>query len=404
LPKPYRLLSLQALKGLGFSEVFYDYAFGKHGKPRFKGKGQFDSVEGKSNVSGIRWKNGAVHWMGLELKAILDESDLVLRHGLTSPVKYVRLVRRKFNQTVRWFAQLVCEGFSYHKPQHTIGSATVGLDIGPSTIAIVSLPTDSSQNRTADLKTFCDKLVRRNKYIRRLQRQMDRSRRATNPDHYNPNGTAKKGKRRWHKSNRYKVVSARKSESERKQAAHRKSLHGQLANQTLAIGRTIKTEKLSYRAFQKMFGRSVSFRAPGSFVSILRRKAANAGGLVYEFDPRPTRLSQTCVCGSIQKKPLSQRVHQCDCGVAVQRDIFSAYLACHVEEGRLKAASVLIDWRNGAENHLRTALSLNQLASDKVRPVHVAKRQSESFVPSAKKQVRVGYRQMSLFDCRTPCL
>ena len=365
-----------------------DYAFGKHGKPRFKGKGQFGSVEGKTNASGIIWRNGAVRWLGLELKASIDEKDTVLMHGLQSPLKYVRIVRRKFGEQFRWFAQLVCEGLPYLK--HKIASGVVGLDIGPSTIAIVS-------EQTAELKTFCDKLQKRQQYIRRLQRKIDRSRRATNPQHYNANGTTQKGAGRWHNSKRYNKTAAAFSESSRKQAAHRKTLHNQMVNQILALGNTVKLEKLSYKAFQKMFGRSVAFRAPGMFVQQLRRKAANAGGATVEFEPRSTRLSQTCVCGALEKKLLRQRWHDCQCGVLIQRDIFSAWLATHVENGKLNAGQVLADWPN-AENRLRTALGVTQLASNKVRPVQGSSPQSElSAFSNLSASESHWFEQLSLF-------
>lgn len=57
---------------------------------------------------------------------------------------------------------------------------------------------------------------------------------------------------------------------------------GQLANRILAMGTDIGTERLSYRAFQKNFGRSVMLRAPGAFVLLLRHKAENACGKVTE--------------------------------------------------------------------------------------------------------------------------
>ncbi|HXW52472.1 MAG TPA: transposase, partial [Myxococcota bacterium] len=44
--------------------------FGKRGRPRFKGKNRFRSIEGKSNGAGIRFKDGKVYWLGLELKPI----------------------------------------------------------------------------------------------------------------------------------------------------------------------------------------------------------------------------------------------------------------------------------------------------------------------------------------------
>ena len=69
-------------------------------------------------------------------------------------------------------------------------------------------------------------------------------------------------------------------------------------------GNLIKTEKLSYVGFQKNFGKSVGKRAPGSLLEILRRKAANAGGEVIEFNTGTTALSQSCHCGNRQKKAL----------------------------------------------------------------------------------------------------
>ena len=110
------------------------------------------------------------------------------------------------------------------------------------------------------------------------------------------------------------------SELHRKQAAYRKSLPGNLANHVFSLGNPVKPEKLSYRAFQGRFGKSVGMRAPGKFVESLRRQAASAGDVeICEFPTRSTRLSQTCICGNIQKKPLSQRWHTCDCGVSAQR-------------------------------------------------------------------------------------
>ena len=57
-------------------------------------------------------------------------------------------------------------------------------------------------------------------------------------------------------------------------------MQGELVNTVLSIGKFINLEKLSYKAFQKMFGRSVRKCAPGMFVRQLKQKAENAGGYV----------------------------------------------------------------------------------------------------------------------------
>ena len=77
--------------------------------------------------------------------------------------------------------------------------------------------------------------------------------------------------------------------------------------------------------------------------SILKRKAESAGGRVYEFKTRTT-ASQVCHCGERHKKLLRQRVHDCMCGVIMQRDLYSAYLARFVKEDVLHATEASLSW------------------------------------------------------------
>jgi hypothetical protein len=174
-------------------------------------------------------------------------------------------------------------------------------------------------------------------HLRRLERKLDRQRRANNPDHYDERGRVKKGKKRWHVSHRQRKAQARRREVYRKLAATRKRSHGQLAHRALALGRTFQLERISYRAWQKTFGRSVGRSAPGTFVALLSRLAARAGGQVVELNTRRAKLSQRCHCGVVVKKPLHQRWHDCACGVSTQRDLYSAYLARFVNVRNLRA-------------------------------------------------------------------
>ena len=313
---------------------------GRSKRVRFKGRNQMDSLEGKSGRSPMKWLDGCFVWKGLKLQPYLTENDPVILHGLNSPVKYVRLVRRKVGNRNLFYAQLINEGFPFQKPKNMVGVAVVGLDIGPSTIAVVG-------GDTASLQPFCAAIKDKSAEVAKLQRQMSRQQRANNPDCFDPDrcdlpkpgqkwgkrkrGKSIKGKRQTNRSNRYLKVRKRKAEIQRKLAAHRKSLHGKLANKVLSIGKQINTEKLSYRAFQRMFGKSVGNCAPGMFVGQLKRKAENAGGYFNEFPTKTTKLSQRCVCGDIKKKPLSQRVHTCQCGMIAQRDLLSGYLVMHVD-------------------------------------------------------------------------
>ena len=54
------------------------------------------------------------------------------------------------------------------------------------------------------------------------------------------------------------------------------------------LGNVFKTEKLSYKSFQKNYGKSVGMRTPGKFLEKLNRKAERVGGLVQEFSTYKT--------------------------------------------------------------------------------------------------------------------
>jgi transposase len=236
----------------------------------------------------------------------------------------------------------------------------VGLDLGPSTIAVVA-------EQAALLQPFCPEVTPNWQRLRRLERQLDRQRRATNSEHFDERGRVKKGKQHWKVSKRQRRVQTQRREVYRKLAATRKRSHGQLAHRILTLGSTLQLEQLSYRTWQKQFGRSVGHSAPGMFVSLLSRLAASAGGQVVELNTRRARLSQRCHCGAVQKKPLRQRWHVCGCGVSAQRDLYSAYLARFVnpKASVLKARQAQAAWRRG-EPLVQAAAqhaTLNQRAS-----------------------------------------
>lgn len=296
---------------------------GEAKRTRFKRYGELDTLEGKTNKQGIRWRDNCLVWGDLVLPGIIDEDDPVIKHALSCPVKFVRLVKKTIRGRIRLYAQLVCEGKPYRKEKNRVAPGKTGLDIGLSTLA-------EAGDREAHLHLFCRELEDVQREIRVLQRRMDRQRRANNPDNYNPDGTVKKGRLEWKNSKRYLETRARLAELCRRQAEHRKSLHGRLVNDLLRRGNLFYLEDVSYRAFQKSFGSSVGFRAPGLFVSKLRWKATAAGGGVVEFPTVGTALSQRCHCGRKEKKGRSVRWHRCECGATAQRDLYSAFLARHV--------------------------------------------------------------------------
>jgi hypothetical protein len=272
---------------------------------RFKSRGRgLGSIENKRNDTGLRFvlqapeegHHGVLIWQQDHLPARIDWNDPLIKHGLDQRIKYARLVQRKASSQeaqgadsrgYRYVVQLALQGVPFRKPKHTVGTGNVGMDLGPSSIALCARGGDAS------LSVFCQELAPDVRAIRRLQRKMERQRRAANPDNYDGQGRIKKqGKRRlnWNTSKSYEHTRQHKAEKERKLAAYRKSLHGKKVHEIIAVGTTIILEKISYKAWQKQYGKSVGLRAPGMFVAHLKRTVASTGGTLIA---RSSAASQT---------------------------------------------------------------------------------------------------------------
>ena len=325
--------------------------FGRAKKLKFKVPSRFRSVEGKTNKQGIRWKEDQLVWGKLKIKPIIDWLNPVIKHGLDSKVKYVRIIWRNLKNKRRWYVQLINEGLPYQKPQNYIADGLIGIDLNVSNIAFVG---DSK----AGLLPFADLVPSYQSEIRRYQRKMERSKRANNQSNYQVDFEARKGRKivikkglpikgrhRWNNSQTYLKTAAKKRELERKKTAYARSQNRKIVNEILRHGKDIKTENVSVKGWQRRYGKAIGAKSPGFVQSELKRKAESAGGSFQKFSTRKTALSQTHLNGERVKKSLSQRVHKDHSGFQMHRDLFSAFLARYVnDEDNLLLQSVRQEW------------------------------------------------------------
>lgn len=338
-----------------------EHAFAKRGRPRFKGKHRpLHSMEGKSNAAGIRWSadTGTLSWgKGFVMAVVMPSKaqDPYLHAGLAAATKFCRIAWRMQQGKRRWFVQLVQAGVAPAKYEFMAAGRVVGLDIGPSTVAVVG-------DEAVALERFAPSVEQPWAAMRLLQRALARSRRATNPGNYEASGVVRKGVKRWVRSERYRRRAGALGDLERRLAAARRRDHGELANKILGLGEVIQIERLSYRGLQRRFGKSAKVRASGIFVQLLCRKAESAGGKVVELNTRALRMSQyDHVSAACTKKPLAQRWHAlAGTQVAVQRDCYSAFLAKNVIENEHKPSRLRRSW--GATEPLlrRAGLCIDQ--------------------------------------------
>ena len=96
-----------------------------------------------------------------------------------------KYIRKKY----KYYVQIVWKGkppvkvdVKTGESKHCIGNGDVGIDIGTSTIAIAS-------QSDVKLLELADKVQNIENQKQKLLRKMDRSRRATNPNNYNEDGS-----------------------------------------------------------------------------------------------------------------------------------------------------------------------------------------------------------------------
>lgn len=319
------------------------------------------SIEGKTNASGIKFRNPNIIWFGLKIPVIIDKKNNYMTEALKDRTKYVRLLRKRIRSKYRYYVQLVQEGCPPQKNRR-YGSeeSTVGLDIGPSSLAIVS---DDYVDLISLKPLNCDVYQ---KEIRRLQKAMDRSRRANNPNNYNEDGTVKKGSKTWVDSNNYSRLRHRLNKLYRKLKINRRNNHEKIANTIVMLSLDIRVEDLNIQAWQrhakrtsknkkngktnckKRFGKSVSNNAPAMLLTIIDRKLSYKGLRLKKINTTTCRASQyNHVDDTYVKKPLSQRVAIVG-GHTIQRDIYSAFLIKNTNEtlDKISRSQCNKEWNN----------------------------------------------------------
>ncbi len=361
------------------------YIENQSGEVHFKKPGDLRSVQGysqkKSGGKEIMFRNGKIIWTQQEnddrkkspkyqqrkkrqnykgVKGIAREFPVVFSKNnpyeaemLTKHVKFVRILRKDGKTKPHWYAQLVLEGTPVAKydpisgaPKHPVGHGAVGIDIGTRTLAY-------SADSKVDLIELADRVQNIEQEKLLLQRKLDRSRRATNPGNYNPDGTIKCGvKLTRNKSKRYRKIQHQLAMLQHRQADIRKRQHNELANYLLTLGDCFFVEDMDYRALtrkakkteisektgrykrKKRFGKSIANKAPSMLIALLDQKckSLNLEG-VKKVDTAVKASQYNHQTDECKAKELKERWNIMPDGERIQRDLYSAFLLQHCKRG-----------------------------------------------------------------------
>lgn len=291
-------------------------------------------------------------------------------------IKYVQIIRKTIRGKHVYILQIVCQGFPITKIKR--GDGTMGIDPGISTVAYVS-------KKSLALVDLVPKDVdRKEKLMRYLDRAIERCRRVNNPNCYNSNGTIKKGAKFKHPSNRQVRLQVRRIKSYRSLSEERKKIQGQLVNHLVSQASLIKIEDLNVKGLQrrskeirinpktnrpfskKRFGKSVFRAAPSSFRQLLQTRARQLGVDIEIINPKNLKPSQyNHLTKTFEKKTLSTRLYDLsDKWTSVQRDLYSAFLIGHIENGSYQQEQIAQDFPDfykKMKKFLRKARKTNRL-------------------------------------------
>lgn len=271
---------------------------------------------------------------------------------------YVTIVIENIRHKMRIYAHITIVGPAckkldkYGNLRHQKRNGNVGVDLGTQSAAIVA-------KKFVEVRNLAERNSQSTKDTfhidKQLQQKMDNSRRYTNPEKFNKNGTIKKNnKKKWKKSKNYKKIAYKLHEKQRKDSLFRKYATQEMVNDLREHGNIIITEENNIKSLQKRskkptensnrtkvitlkdgtkktiqkkkrkrrFGLSILHRCPGFFIEECEKKFKE----VIKVD-RMFRASQyDHTNGEYTKKNLNTRWFELSDGTLVQRDIYSAFL------------------------------------------------------------------------------
>lgn len=244
----------------------------------YKRKDSLRCLTAKKNSTGIRFsldegnRIGTVKWQGLVFSIDLSKCTLYEWQALQSEICYCAVKREKIKGKWKYYIQITLKG---HVPdkfdkqtgelKRQLGKGNVGLYFTSTSLTV------SSEN---GVKTYPLEIKNNEDKKTELLQKMDTSRRATNPDNYNEDGTSKEKSeiKGWHFSKAYKKYRAELYEIYRKECEEKKLLQEILANEVIASGDVFNCNKMDFKFLQRNLGKKIQSASPAMLKTTIERK------------------------------------------------------------------------------------------------------------------------------------
>lgn len=244
----------------------------------YKRKDSLRCLTAKKNSTGIRFsldegnKIGTVKWQGLVFSIDLSKCTLYEWQALQSDICYCAVKREKIKGKWKYYIQITLKGHVPDKFDKQTGE--LKRQLGKGNVGLYFTSTSLTVSTEKGVKTYPLEIKNHEDKKTELLQKMDASRRATNPDNYNEDGTSKEKSeiKGWHFSKAYKKYRAELYEIYRKECEEKKLLQEILANEVIASGDVFNCNKMDFKFLQKNLGKKIQSASPAMLKTTIERK------------------------------------------------------------------------------------------------------------------------------------
>lgn len=244
----------------------------------YKRKDSLRCLTAKKNSTGIRFsldegnRIGTVKWQGLVFSIDLSKCTLYEWQALQSDICYCAVKREKIKGKWKYYIQITLKGHVPDKFDKQTGE--LKRQLGKGNVGLYFTSTSLTVSTENGVKTYLLEIKNHEDKKTELLQKMDTSRRATNPDNYNEDGTSKEKSeiKGWHFSKAYKKYRAELYEIFRKECEEKKLLQEILANEVIASGDVFNCNKMDFKFLQRNLGKKIQSASPAMLKTTIERK------------------------------------------------------------------------------------------------------------------------------------
>lgn len=244
----------------------------------YKRKDSLRCLTAKKNSTGIRFsldegnRIGTVKWQGLVFSIDLSKCTLYEWQALQSDICYCAVKREKIKGKWKYYIQITLKGHVPDKFDKQTGE--LKRQLGKGNVGLYFTSTSLTVSIENGVKTYPLEIKNHEDEKTELLQKMDASRRATNPDNYNEDGTSKEKSeiKGWHFSKAYKKYRAELYEIYRKECEEKKLLQEILANEVIASGDVFNCNKMDFKFLQRNLGKKIQSASPAMLKTTIERK------------------------------------------------------------------------------------------------------------------------------------